>query len=187
MHQKLIQYIYFLSFMRSNYEVPSVKNTGTICSDETGNTWSHTSPVNSHMHWGESDPGVTVIFWLIALKLLCRNIFHGRVQTLLKRRLLCASCFSSQSVIGPHSVPLPTSQSRKGQRKKTGTIWDDCWQLFSPIYKSMRMERGVKGSPVIPSHFQLVPAGLELWLRKPDRHLKCGFLPWRVLQGCARL
>ena len=39
----------------------------------------------------------------------------------------------------------------------------------------MKMERGIKGSPVIPSHFQLVPAGLELWLRKPDRRLKCGF------------
>lgn len=46
--------------------------------------------------------------------------------------------------------------------------------LQSSIY-SMKMEQGIEGSPVILSHFQLVPAGLELWLHKPGRRLKCGF------------
>lgn len=51
----------------------------------------------------------------------------------------------------------------------------DSFAVFLYIYKSLKLEQGVKGSPVIPSHFQLVPAGLELGLRKPDRRLKCGF------------
>lgn len=91
---------------------------------------------------------------------------------LLKRHPLCAGFVSSHCVIGPHSLPLPTSQRRKGQREKTRAIWNDCLQIFSLLKDGAREK---KRNPVILSHFQLVPADLELWLHKPDRHLKCNF------------
>ena len=97
---------------------------------KTENTWGHASSVSSHMHWVDSDPRLQLYTHLVSYyQLLCRNIFHGWVQMLLKRRLLCAGFASSHFVTGPHSLLLPTSQSRKGQRQKTGAIWNDCLQI----------------------------------------------------------
>lgn len=102
--------------------------SGTVCRDETGNTWGHTSPINSHMHCGESDPrSQRYTDYIYCLASNCRVGTYFMVKCRHYWRDVHCVQVVCPSVIGPHYLPLPYSQSWKGQRKKTGTIWDDCW------------------------------------------------------------